>query len=97
MLCDAHVAESLDRTAAHDTREVLLHQLLHAAVAVVAATALGLVGVPEEHDTNWADQLAGRFGHKCTVKTVVVQVIACVIVSHRDEVSTCIKIDGSKL
>ena len=88
LLGDAHVAESFDRSSAHHAREGLLHQLLHTTVAVMAAAALGLVRIPEEHHTYWADQLARRFGHKCTVETVVVQVTACVIVSHRHDVST---------
>lgn len=88
LLSDAHVPESFDCPVTHDAWEGLLHQLLHTAVAVVTATTLGLKRVAKQHDTNRADELAGRFGHKCTVETVVIQVAARVIVSHRDDVST---------
>lgn len=78
LLRDAHVSEMLDRSLTLHAGHVLLHQLLHAAMAVVTATALGLVGVAQEHHANWADELAGRFRDKRAVESVVFHVVVTV-------------------
>lgn len=82
LLRDAHVSESLNHSTTHYARHGLTQKLLYTAMAVVAAAALRLVGVAEEHGTDWAYEFWWRFREERAVETVVVQVGACVGVGH---------------